>query len=95
MHLAVGVVQDPGSLREVNEVDVFSTEFGDDLANIGHLRQRLKQWNHLEKATIIWVIVPRENRHGVFVMEVVRIRRVVYDDHIFHITAEQAQIFNV
>ena len=58
VHLAVRVVQDPCCLREVDQVDVFADEFGDDLAHVRHLRKCLEQGNHLEEAAVVWVIVP-------------------------------------
>jgi len=95
MHLSVSVVKDPGGLREVNKVDVLATKLWYDLAHIRDLGQRLEQWNHLKEAPIVGVIVPGENWYGILVMEVVGVRGVIHNDHVFHVTAEQTQILDV
>ena len=58
VHLSVGIVEDPGGLGEVDEVDVLADELGDDLPHVVDLGEGLQQGNHLEKAAIVGVVVP-------------------------------------
>ena len=73
MHLAIGIVEDPGCLREIYQVDVLPYEFWNDLADVMYLRKCLEEGNHLEQAPVVGVVVPREDGHGVLVVEVVSI----------------------
>ena len=42
VHLAVGIVEDPGCLGEIDQADVFLDELGDQGPYIVHLGQRLE-----------------------------------------------------
>ena len=95
VHLSVGVVEDPGGLGEVDEVDVLAHELGDHLANVMHLGEGLEQGNHLEKAAVVGVVIPRKNWHCVLVVEVIGVWRVIDYDNVFHFATEQRQILNV
>ena len=95
VHLPVGIVEHPGGLREVDQVDVLAHEFGDDLADVVHLGERLEQGNHLEQAPVVRVVVPRQDRHRVLVVKVVRVGRVVDNDNVFHVAPEEGQVLDV
>ena len=74
MHLAISVVQNPGGLWEVNKVNVFANKLRNNLAYIGDLGKSLEQRDHLEKATVVGVVIPGEDWHGILVVEVVCVR---------------------
>lgn len=95
VHFTVRVVQDPRCLWEVDQIDVFLNEFRNERAHIVDLRERLKKGNHLEETAIVRVVIPRQDRHGVLVVEEVRVRRVVHYDNVFHIAAKQRQVLDV
>ena len=95
MHLPVGVVENPSGFREIDKVDVFPDELGNELTDVIHLGERLEQGNHLEEAAVVGVVVPRKDGHGVLVVEVVGVRRVVHNDDVFHVAAQQRQVLDV
>ena len=89
MHLPVGIIEHPGSLGEIHKVDVFLDKLRYQGAHIVDLGESLEERDHLEETAIIGVIVPRKDRHGILVMKVIGVWRIVYNDNVFHIATKQ------
>lgn len=95
LHLSVCVIQNVGSFWKVDQGYVFANEFWDDWPDIVYVRERFKQRNHFKKASIVGIVVPGQDWHGVFWVKEVCIRRIVHNYHIFHWSADQRQVLNI